>query len=205
VKRPLGVALVLALLAGCSAGGGATGSASPSPAPPASEPGSAASPSSSGPAPSADQISWAGDVCTDTTTVQTDLQGLALAATTGGADALTAVSDQMAKASESAGTLIDTVKAAPGGSDDDPGYTAVQSSIDGVEQSLQTLQASAAQVEGATGAALATALATVVVDAGTVLTDVAATARAITTAMQDRTSTVGQAFRAAPECTALTS
>jgi hypothetical protein len=205
VKRPLGIALVLMLLVGCSAGGGTSGSPSPAPSPSATEPTASASPSASGPAPSAEQVSWAGDVCTDTTTVQTDLQGLALAATTGGADALTAVSDQMAQVSESAGTLIDTVRAAPSGSSDDPAYSAVRSSIDGVDQSLQALQASVTQVQGATGAALATALASVVVDAGTVLTDVAATARAITSAMQDRSSTVGQAFRAAPECTALTS
>jgi hypothetical protein len=208
VKRPLGIALVLVLLTGCAAGSPAP-SALPS-APPSTpsavatpKPSATSTPGATGAAPSVDQIDWAGDVCSDTAALQTEVQGLAAAAATGGADAVAAVGDQMTEVSAAAGTLVDTVKAPPSGTADDPRYTPVQSAIEGVDQSLQTLQGSASRVDGASGAALVSALATVVVDTGAVLTDVAATARAITTAMQDRASTVGQSFRAAPECTAL--
>jgi len=208
VKRPIGIAVLLVLLSGtvgCSAeGGGGAGSSSPSPTPSAS-PTATPSPGATGSAPTADQVTWAGKVCSDTTTVQTEVEGLATAAAAGGANVGTAVSDQMSQISASVGTLVDTVKSAPSGSGDDSGYTDVRTATEKVDTSLTALQASAAQVEGATGVALVTALATVVADTGTVLTDLAATVKAISAAMQDRTSTIGQAFRAAPECATLTS
>ncbi|TFC51726.1 hypothetical protein E3T26_05215 [Cryobacterium sp. TMT1-21] len=60
----------------------------PSPTTSASASGSAsASTPSAGAAPSADQTPWAGDVCISTSTLKSDLQGLATAATTGGGNA----------------------------------------------------------------------------------------------------------------------
>lgn len=207
MKRPLGIAIVLILLTGCSAGGGGSGGGgSGSPAPSSDPPAESATstPGSTAAAPTTDQVDWAGDVCSDTAALQAEVQGLATAASAGGADAVSAVTDQMNEVSAAAGTLVDTVKDPPAGTADDPGYGPVQSSIDDVDQSLKALQGSASQVEGASGAALVTALGTVIVHTGAVLTDVAATASAITTAMSDRRSIVGESFRTAPQCTALT-
>lgn len=199
VKKALTIAVVLAALAGCAGSDGST--PSPSPSPTSASPTSTSSP---GPAPTADQISWAGNVCSDTTALQSQVQGLASAAATAGTGVVTAISDQMKQISTSTGTLIDTVKAAPSATRDDPGYADVQSSTDKVDTSLKALQNSASTVEGTTGAALVKALGTVVIDTGTMLTDVAATVKAITASTQDASSTLGQAFRAAPDCAALT-
>ena len=192
---------VLLLLTGCAA----SGSPTPSPTPaPTSSAGSTSTPGGTGATPTADQVTWAGNVCSDTTALQNEVQALAAVAAAGGSGVGQAISDQVTQISASVGTLVETVKSAPTGTGDDPGYAAVRSSTDKVDQSLQKLQASASQVEGATGAALITALGTVVVDTGTVLTDIAATVTAISTAMKDASSTLGQSFRAAPECATLT-
>ncbi|MGY4856477.1 hypothetical protein [Cryobacterium sp. AP23] len=206
MKKPIVVVAVLMLLAGCSGGGGGGAYSNPSPSPtPSATSSSTPSPGATGTAPTADQVTWAGNVCSDTTALQTEVQGLAAAAAAGGSQAATSISDQMGQISTSVGTLVDTVKSAPTGTGDDPGYAEVRSTTETVDQSFKTLQASAAEVEGATGVALVTALATVVADTGTLLTDLAATAKAIGTAMKDASSTLGQSFRAAPACASLTS
>ena len=198
------VAVLLLALTGCTASGGSMASPTPSPNTSAMSAGPTAMPGQTGPAPTADQITWAGNVCSDTTALQTQVQGLASAAATGGTEVVAAISDQMKQISASTGTLLGTVKSAPSGTSDDPGYADVKSSTDKLNTSLKTLQASAGTVEGASGAALITALGTVVADTGTMLTDVAAAVTAITTAMKDASSTLGQAFQAAPTCANLT-
>jgi hypothetical protein len=205
VKKPIVAVAVLVLLAGCSGGGGGGAYNNPSPSPTSSATSSATpSPGATGTAPTADQVTWAGNVCSDTTALQAEVQGLAAAAAAGGSQAATSISDQMGQISTAVGTLVETVKSAPTGTGDDPGYAEVRSATEAVDQSLKTLQASAGEVEGATGVALVTALATVVADAGTLLTDLSATASAVGTAMKDASSTLGQAFRAAPACATLT-
>jgi len=194
---------VLLLLTGCAASGSPTPSPTPAPTSSAGST-STSTPGGTGATPNADQVTWAGNVCSDTTALQNEVQALAAVAAAGGSGVGQAISDQVTQISASVGTLVETVKSAPTGTGDDPGYAAVRSSTDKVDQSLQKLQASASQVEGATGAALITALGTVVVDTGTVLTDIAATVTAISTAMKDASSTLGQSFRAAPECATLT-
>ncbi|QYF74547.1 hypothetical protein [Cryobacterium sp. PAMC25264] len=204
MTKPIVFVVLLVLLTGCTAGGD---SASPSPTAtgsPTAAAGSTASPPTASP-PTAAQVTWAGTVCGDITTLKTDVQGLAAAAATGGDSVGTAISKQMDTVSASATDLVDTVKSPPENLGDDPELLAVQDSIDNVDQSLKTLEASASQVQGTTGAALVDALATVVGDTGDALNSVAGTVQTVTTAINDTSSTLGQAFRAAPECADLTS
>ena len=202
MKKPIVLMVLLVLLTGCTAGGD---SASPSPTASTGSATATATAGSTASPPTADQVTWAGTVCSDTTTLKTDVQGLAAAAATGGDSVGTAISKQMDTVSASVQTLVDTVKSPPENLGDDPELLAVQDSIDNVDQSLKSLEASASEVQGSTGAALVDALATVVGDTGDALNSVAATVQTITTAIDDTSSTLGQAFRAAPECADLTS
>ena len=204
VGPALTITVLLVALTGCTMSGGSTPYSTPSPTPSSTSAGPMSTPGQTGSAPTADQITWAGNVCSDTTALQTQVQGLASAAATGGTEMVAAISNQMKQISASTGSLIDSVKSAPRGTSDDPGYSAVQSSAEKLDTSLKNLQDSAGTVEGASGAALITALGTVVADTGTMLTDVAGTVKAITTAMKDASSTLGQAFQAAPACDTLT-
>ncbi|MBX0301514.1 hypothetical protein K2F54_16190 [Cryobacterium sp. 1639] len=207
MKKPLVALAVLVLLTGCAAGAGTDPSPTGS-APAASEPASPSATPSAGQTaspPTDAQVTWAGTVCGDVSTLQTDVQGLATAAATGGDSVGTAVSDQMNTVSDSVAALVDTVKSPPENLGDDPELAAVQDSIDSVNQSLTALQTSAGRVEGTSGAARIDALATLVGDTSDVLTDLGATAQTISTAARDTSSTLGQAFRAAPECGTLTS
>ncbi|WEO78846.1 lipoprotein [Cryobacterium sp. SO2] len=202
MKKPIVLAVMVVFLAGCTATDGSESTSSPS-SPTSSASATPTSGQTASP-PTAAQITWAGEVCSDTSTLKTDVQGLATAAATGGDSVGTAVSDQMTTISASASALVDTVKSPPDNLGDDPELKSVQDAIGNIDSSLKTLEASASQVEGTTGAALVDALATVVGDTGTVLSDVAAAVQTIGTAMTDTSSTLGQAFRAAPECAALT-
>ena len=202
MKKPIVLMVLLVLLTGCTAGGD---SASPSPTASTGSATATATAGSTASPPTADQVTWAGTVCSDTTTLKTDVQGLAAAAATGGDSVGTAISKQMDTVSASATDLVDTVKSPPENLGDDPELLAVQDSIDNVDQSLKTLESSASQVQGTTGAALVDALATVVGDTGDALNSVAGTVQTVTTAINDTSSTLGQAFRAAPECADLTS
>jgi hypothetical protein len=105
---------------------------------------------------------------------------------------------------EWAAALADSIKAVPKGSEDDPEVSAVRESSDELSASIADLESSVASVEGATGTALVAALGSVASDAGASLTALATTVTAIGTAAADGTSTIGQAFDAAPECTSLT-
>ena len=158
MKKPIVLIVLLVLLTGCTAGGD---SASPSPTASTGSATATATAGSTASPPTADQVTWAGTVCSDTTTLKTDVQGLAAAAATGGDSVGTAISKQMDTVSASVQTLVDTVKSPPENLGDDPELLAVQDSIDNVDQSLKSLEASASEVQGSTGAALVDALATV--------------------------------------------
>ncbi|TFD87201.1 hypothetical protein E3T61_15335 [Cryobacterium lactosi] len=200
MKKPVVVLTLLVLLAGCSAVDGTD------PSPSSSAPSGSSTPSAGETAspPTDEQVTWAGTVCSDTSTLKADVQALAEAPATDVDEVGAAVAKQMDTISASASTLVETVKSPPENLGDDPELLSVQDSIDTADQSLKTLQASASAVQGATGADLVGALATLVVDTGTVLSAVAATVQTISTATRDTSSTLGQAFRAAPECATLT-
>ena len=209
MKKALVLVALVALLAGCtgtagnSSGYGADSAApTPVPSPTASAP--PTSTSTTGAAPSDDQVTWAGQVCSNTETLQTDVQGLATAAASGAGNAAQAVADQVDVIKSSAGTLINSVQTPPVGTANDSSFSAVQDSVTALQGSLDTLETTSNQVQGTTGGALIDALAAVVGATGDALSDVGATVQAITAATRDASSTVGQAFRAAPECAALT-
>lgn len=193
----IGLVAAAALLTGCTETAPAE---SPTP--------TAAAPTSSAPAtgtpPTDEEIAWAGDVCTSTETLKADVQGLVTAVTAGGGDVQAALKAQLTTIKESAATLASTLDAAPGGSEDDPERAAVTDAHENFTASLDALDASVMAVEGTSGTELVDAVKAVARAAGESLVALGSTAQAITTAAADRSSTIGQAFEAAPECDALT-
>ena len=190
----IGLLAVAALLTGCTQSEPA---AAPTPAATSTE-------SASGTPPTEEQTAWAGDVCSSTGTVKTDVQGLVSTAAAGGEDVSARLNTQMQTVKESATVLADTIKAVPAGSEDDPELAFVRDSSDDLSSSISDLESSVASVEGASGTDLVVALGSVASDAGASLTALAATVSAIGTAAADGTSTIGQAFDVAPECASLT-
>lgn len=194
----IGLLAAAALLTGCTQ---SEPTASPTPSATAT---STSSEAPSGTPPTEEQTAWAGDVCSSTATLKTDVQGLVSTAAAGGDDVSARLNTQMTTIKTSATALADTIKAVPRGSEDDPEVSAVRESSDDLSSSISDLEASVASVEGTTGTALVAALGSVASDAGASLTALATTVSAIATAAADGTSTIGQAFDAAPECAALT-
>ncbi|HSP76715.1 MAG TPA: hypothetical protein VLO31_10950 [Cryobacterium sp.] len=192
----IGLLAAVALLTGCAQ---SEPSASPTPAAT-----SDASEAPTGTPPTEEQTAWAGEVCSSTATLKADVQGLVSTAAAGGDDVSARLNTQMVTIKTSVATLTETIKAVPRGSEDDPEVAAVRESSDDLSSSISDLEASVASVEGATGTALVAALGSVASDAGASLTALAATVSAITAAAADGTSTIGQAFDDAPECTSLT-
>lgn len=184
-----------ALLAGC--GGSTSGTATTSPVP-------ASSAVTSGAAPTAEQAAWAGQVCTGATTVKKDVEGLASAATSGGSDASAALTAQMATIKTSATALATKISAVPAGSENDPQAAAVRTSADDFKGSVAALESAVSDLEGASGLSKAKALVTVGGASADSLSKLGATTHAITAAAADGKSTLGQAFAAAPACSALT-
>lgn len=195
----IGLLAAAALLTGCTQ---AEPAASPTPSATASESPTGTTPT--GTPPTEEQTAWAGDVCSSTGTLKADVQGLVSTAAAGGDDVSARLNTQMATIKQSVAALADTIKAVPKGSEDDPEVAAVRDSSDDLSASISDLESSVASVEGATGTALVAALGSVASDAGASLTALASTVSAIATAAADGTSTIGQAFDAAPECASLT-
>ena len=191
----IGLLAAAALLTGCTQ---SEPTASPTPSATATS-----SETPTGTPPTEEQTAWAGDVCSSTTTLKTDVQGLVSTAAAGGDDVSARLNTQMETIKASAAALADTIKAVPKGSEDDPELAAVSQSSDDLSSSISDLEASVSSVKGASGAGLVVALASVASDAGTALAALAATATAIGAAAADGTSTIGQAFKAAPDCEAL--
>jgi hypothetical protein len=192
----IGLLAAAALLTGCTQ---AEPTASPTPSVTATS-----SEAPTGTPPTEEQTAWAGDVCSSTATLRADVQGLVSTAVAGGDDVSARLSTQMETIKASTAALADTVKTVPRGSEDDPEVAAVRQSSDDLSSSVADLESSVASVEGMTGTALVAALGAVASAAGESLTALADTVTAIGAAAADRTSTIGQAFDAAPECTALT-
>lgn len=197
LRALIGLVAAAALLSGCT-----ETAPTPSPSPTAAAPTSSAP--STGTPPTAEEIAWAGDVCTSTETLKSDVQGLVTAGTAGGDNVQAALKEQLTTIKESAATLASTLDSAPKGSEDDPERAAVTASADKFDESLDALDASVMAVEGTSGAELVDALKAVARAASESLVALGSTAQAITAAAADRSSTIGQAFEAAPECDALT-
>ena len=187
----------VALLTGCA-------QAEPAASPTLSAPSTSASTQApTGTPPTEEQTVWAGDVCTSTTTLKTDVQGLVSTAAAGGGDVSAGLNTQMETIKTSAAALANTIKAVPAGSADDPELAAVRQSSDDLSSSIDNLESSVVAVEDAAGVELVVALGSVASDAGASLTALAATVSAIGKAANDGRSTIGQAFDVAPECASL--
>ncbi|TFC89852.1 hypothetical protein [Cryobacterium sp. TMT3-29-2] len=199
LRALIGLLAAAALLTGCAQ---SEPSASPMPSATSSE--AATGSPATGTPPTEEQTAWAGDVCSSTSTLKTDVQGLVSTVAAGGDDVSARLNTQMETIKDSAAALAATIKAVPRGSEDDPEVSAVRQSSDNLGSAISDLEASVASVEGATGTGLVVALGSVAGDAGASLTALASTVTAIGAAAADGTSTVGQAFDAAPECSSLT-
>jgi hypothetical protein len=188
-----------ALLTGCS---GSTTTTTRTPSAAKSPPVSSASSTDTGP--TAEQTAWAAQVCTATTTVKKDAQGLASVARSGG-DVAAKLAAQMAVVKASANMLAATITAVPVGSDSDPEHAAVKASADEFKASVTALESSVTALEGKSGSSIRTGLATVAGAASTSLSKLGATGQAIKAAAKDGKSSLGQAFAAAPSCNSLSS
>lgn len=192
----VGICAAAALLSGCADSAPGTG------APPTPSVSSGAR--ATGTPPTDEQTAWAGDVCTATATVKTDVQALVAETTAGGGDLAARLKAQLATVTESAAELTDTVESVPEGSTDDPERAEVERATRDLTASLDALESSVEAVEGRTGTALASAVKAVAAAAGDSLVAVGSTVEAITTAAADSAGTIGQAFDTAPACGALT-
>ena len=188
-----------ALLTGCS---GSTTTTTRTPSAAKSPPVSSASSTDTGP--TAEQTAWAAQVCTATTTVKRDAQGLASVARSG-SDAAAKLTAQMAVIKASANTLATTITAVPVGTDGDPELAPVKASADQFTASVSALGASVTALDGISGSSMVTGLGTVASAASTALSKLGATGQAIKAAAKDGRSALGQAFAAAPSCSSLTS
>jgi hypothetical protein len=188
----ISAAAVALLLAGC--GGPQSGTATTSA--PASAP-------TSGKAPTAAQTTWAGNVCTTTTTLKKDVEGLATAATSGGSDISAALTSQLTTVKTSATALSTAVAAVPAGSENEPEVAAVKATGEAFTASITDLETKVAALEGTSGLSRASAVAGIGSAAGESLSKLGTTTREIKTAAQDGKSTLGLAFAAAPSCSAL--
>lgn len=199
LRALIGVLAAAALLTGCAQ---SEPTASPTSSATSSE--AASGTPTTGTPPTEEQTAWAGDVCSSTSSLKTDIEGLVSTAAAGGDDVSARLNTQMETIKESVAALAATIKAVPRGSEDDPEVSAVRQSSDDLSSSTSDLEASVAAVEGTTGVGLVAALGSVAADAGASLTALASTVTAIGAAAADGTSTIGQAFDAAPECSSLT-
>ncbi len=199
MSRPLALLAAAVLLAACSGGSTGPGSASSTAASPTS------SVTGSGTQPTAEQVAWAGQVCTATGELTSSIQGLVTAAIAGGTDVGSSLSSQLETIKRSVTELVSTVAAVPVGSADDPDLAAVTSSADRLRSSVDALETAVTAVRGASGAALVTALAAVATAANASLTAPVETTQAIGTAARNGTGALGPAFAANPSCASLTS
>jgi len=205
MKKSLVLIAAAVLLAGC--GGSTSSKATPSAVPSQSPPSASASSGAptTGGAPTAEQTAWAGQVCTSTTTLKTDIEGLASAVTSGGGNVSAALTAQMTKVKASASALATTAAAVPAGSESDPEAAAVKAAADEFKTTITTLEQSVTALEGKSGISKASALASVGSAAGDTLSKLSAAVVVIKNAAKDGKSTLGQAFSAAPSCASLTS
>jgi hypothetical protein len=198
MKRSTVLIAAAVLLAGCGSSGSTTATTPSSPAAPSS------SASTSAAAPTAEQTAWAAGVCTATTTLKKNVEGLASAVTSGGSDISAALTAQLTTIKSSATALSTAVAAVPAGSESEPEVTAVKASGEAFKASIADLETKVAALAGTSGMSRAAAVAGIGSAAGDALSKLGTTTQQIKTAAQDRKSTLGQAFAAAPSCGSLT-
>ena len=199
MRKPIILIAAAALLAGCG-GSTSTTAKTPSARPSSSLP----SVATTGAAPTAEQTAWAGKVCAAATMLKKEAEGLSSAATSGGTDVSATLSAQVATIKAAADGLAATVTAVPAGSESDPEIAALKGSADQFKESIAALESSVAALEGKSGSARATALASAGVATAASLSALGAATQAITDAAKDVKSTLGRAFEAAPSCNSLT-
>ena len=204
-------AMVLAACSGSSSDSDASPSTSTSTSPSTSTSTSTSSSASvtasvaaSGDAPTAEQVTWAGQVCSAASRLRTSIREVATAATQGDGDAQARLSQEVAAARTSATTLADTVAAVPSSDRDDPDLVAVRTSSEQLRASVDGLQTAVNDLQGTSGADRVRALAAVRDAADASLRALGDTTRGIGTAAQNITGTLGQAFAANSSCTSLT-
>ncbi|MDP2014142.1 MAG: hypothetical protein Q8L05_07955 [Actinomycetota bacterium] len=188
MKKTLVVLAAAGLLAACSS---STTDSTPSSSTASGEPSSAL-------------IAWAGQVCTDTSTLKTSITDIGSAVTSGGADLQASIGQQSILIQQSADALLTTVGAIPESDASSPDAIAIQQSSDALNAAVAALGTSVTDLTDTSGIAFAKALVNVgsaASDAGQAAID---SVEAIDAAIKNRTASIGKAFQASPSCTELT-
>jgi hypothetical protein len=197
MRKLIVLIVAAALLVGCAGSSTTTATTASVSSPPVSS-------ALSGAPPTAEQTARAGKVCTATTTLKKNVEGLASAVTAGGGDISASMSAQISTVKTSATALASTLSAVPAGSVNVPQAAAVTTSADQFKASIAALESSVATLAGKSGMSKVNALASVGSAASSSLSSLGATTAAITTAAKDGKSSLGQAFKTAPSCGVLT-
>lgn len=186
------------LLAAC--GSGSSDAASTTPLASATAAGSAAASVGVGQPPSAELVTWAGQVCTATKDLEASVAGIGTAITAGGTDVGASLTKQFDVIKTSAASLSTTAQAIPADAANGPEALAVKDSAASAQTAIDALGQSISDLTNSSGIGAVTALAGVgsaAKDAATALGD---TATVISTAIGDGSGTLGQAFKANPTC-----
>jgi len=189
MKKVLVVLAAAGLLAACSS--------STTDSTPTSSAGSSTEPSTA-------LINWAGQVCTDTSTLSTSITDIGAAVTASEADLQTSLSQQLIVIQEAAQGLASTVSAIPETDSSNADALAIQDSSTDLNAAVAVLGTSITDLNDASGLGLASALLSVGSAAAEAGQAAIASVQAIDTAIRDRSAAVGKAFQASPSCTELT-
>ena len=147
-------------------------------------------------------MTWAGAVCDDTATLRDAVGGIASAVVSGGTDIGASLQGQIGTIQQEAVTLVSTVQSIPADGSS-PEATALKSSADAAQASVTALNEAITELASADGLGAVTALPGVVSAANDSVSALGDTVSAIQTALASGSSTLGQAFAAAPSCAAL--
>ena len=149
-------------------------------------------------------VAWAGQVCTDTSTLKASITDIGTAVTSGGTDLVNSLGQQFVVIQQSAQALLTTVRDVPASDSSSPDAVAIKESSDHVDSSVAALGASVDELKDTSGLDFAKALLGVgsaATDAGQAIID---NVEAINTAVKNRSTAIGQAFQASPSCQELT-
>ncbi len=187
MKKAIVVLAAAGLLAACSSS--TTDSTPTSPASPGE--------------PSAALVTWAGQVCTDTSPLRTSITDIGSAVTSGAADLPASIAQQFTLIQQSADALLTTVKSIPSDASG-PDAAAIQQSSDDLNTAVEALGTSITELKDSSGIGFAKALVGVGSAAGDAGQAVIDSVEAIDTAIKNRSAAIGRAFQASPSCTELT-
>ncbi len=153
--------------------------------------------------PSAALVTWAGQVCTDTSALRTSITDIGSAVTSGAADLPASIAQQFTLVQQSADALLSTVTSIPSDASG-PDAEAIQQSSDDLNTAVEALGTSISELTGSSGIGFAKALVGVgsaASEAGQAAID---SVEAIDAAIKNRSAAIGKAFQASPSCTELT-